>query len=439
MLGKAVVVGGSIAGLLTARVLSDYFEDVILIERDEYYNDNNKVRKGTPQANHIHLLLVKGKEILQEFFPDLEKDLLRNGANKIDFLNDGKFFLPSGWAQRFESGVITFTCTRPLLENTIRHQVQKISKIKICDNKTIASFVLENKNKISLKTSENEKINADLIVDCTGRNTKTPDWLEDIGYSKITDTRVDSFVGYATRRYIPPKNIKKNWKMLSILSNPTSNPRVGAIYPIEDDKWLVFLSGIGKVYPPTEEKGFLEFAKNLEHKELYDSMKDAIPDSEIHGYRVQGSKRYHYESMPSWPENFLVLGDAVAVFNPYYGQGITSAALGVKVLDKMLKNQDFDNNFTRKFQKTLAKTISLPWILGTSEDLRWPTTMGKRPNAITRMVQNHAQKVMLLGPKSKLATKSFLQMMHMIRSPSIIFHPVILLQLFVNSNWKRRE
>jgi len=433
---KAIVIGGSIAGLLAARVLSDHFEEVILIERDRY-TDDDQVRNGTPQANHIHLLLVKGKEILQDFFPDLERELIENGANKIDFLNDGRFCLPSGWAQRFESGVITFTCTRTLLENTIRHQVQKILKIKILDNKAISSFILENANKISLKTIANEKIHADLIVDCTGRNTRTPDWLENIGYPKLTDTRVDSFVGYATRRYIPPKNVERKWKMLSILSNPTTNPRLGAIYPIEDGKWLVFLSGIGKVYPPTEEKGFLEFAKSLESEELYDAMKDAIPDSEIYGYRVQGSRRYHYESMSSWPENFIVLGDAVAVFNPFYGQGITSAALGVKVLDNMLRNQNFEKNFTKKFQKRLAKTISLPWILGTSEDLRWPTTVGKRPDTITRMVQNHAQRVLLLGPKSSLATKSFLQMMHMIRSPAVIFHPLILLQLVANSILKR--
>ncbi|MDH3856319.1 MAG: hypothetical protein OES27_09410, partial [Nitrosopumilus sp.] len=115
----------------------------------------------------------------------------------------------------------------------------------------------------------------------------------------------------------------------------------------------------------------------------------------------------------------------------------TSAALGVKVLDNMLRNQNFDKNLTKKFQKRLAKTISLPWILGTSEDLRWPTTVGKRPDTITKMVQNHAQRVLLLGPKSSLATKSFLQMMHMIRSPAVIFHPLILLQLVANSIWKR--
>jgi 2-polyprenyl-6-methoxyphenol hydroxylase-like FAD-dependent oxidoreductase len=428
---KAIVIGGSIAGLLAARVLSDYFEEVVLIEKDRYSEDD-KVRNGTPQANHIHLLLVRGKEILLEYFPDLERDLMENGANKIDFLNDGRFYLPSGWAQRFESGVVTFTCTRTLLENSIRHQVQKISKIKIQDGVVITSFVSEGANKISLKTITNETIHADLIVDCTGRNTRTPDWLESIDYPKLTDTRVNSYVGYATRRYIPPKNVKREWKMLSILSNPTTNPRLGAIYPIENGKWLVFLSGIGKVYPPIEEDGYLEFAKSLENNELYDAMKDAVPDSDIYGYRVQGSRRYHYESMSRWPENFIVLGDAVAVFNPFYGQGITSAALGAKVLDSMLGKQNLDKNFTKKFQKRLAKAISLPWILGTSEDLRWPTTTGKKPNAITKMVQNHAQRVLLLGPKSKLATKSFLQMMHMVSSPVIIFHPVILLQLIAN-------
>ena len=435
MLEKAVVVGGSITGLLAARVLSDYFKEVILIERDNY-KPIDKVRRGTPQANHIHILLVKGKEILLNFFPELERDLLKKGANKIDFLNDSRYRLPSGWAPKFNSGIITFACTRTLLENTIRNQIQKISKIKIEEGKQVTSFVAEKPNKISLKTKEDEEIHGDLIVDCTGRNTKTPTWLEDIGFSKPKETKIDSFVRYATRRYTPPKKDRK-WKMLVILNKPTTNPRIGGIYPIEDGKWLVGLYSIGKNYPPTDEKGFLEFTKHLESPELYDALKDAVPDSEIYGYQVQGSRKYHYEEMPQWPENLIVLGDAVSIFNPYYGQGITSAALGAKVLDDMLKDNKTKNDFTSKFQKRLAKTVSLPWVLGTSEDLRWPTTMGKRPNTVTRMVQTHAQKVLLLSPKSTLAAKSFQQMMHMIRPPTILFHPMILLQLIANSIWKK--
>ncbi|MDH3279320.1 MAG: hypothetical protein OEM17_04035 [Nitrosopumilus sp.] len=437
MLGKAVVIGGSIAGLLAARVLSDHFEEIILIEKDNYIEDD-KARNGVPQANHVHILLVKGKEILQEFFPELEEDLVKKGANNIDFLKDSRYRLPSGWAPKFSSGIITFACTRTLLENTIRHQIQKISKIRIEKGKHITSLVLEKSNKVGLKTKDGKEIQGDLIVDCTGRNTKTPSWLDDIGFLKPVETKIDSFVRYATRRYIPSKNDRK-WKMLVILNKPTTNPRIGGIYPIEDGKWLVGLCAIGKNYPPTDEKGFLEFTKNLESRELYDALKDATPDSEIHGYQIQGSRKYHYEKMLRWPENFIVLGDAVSVFNPYYGQGITSAALGAKALDEMLKNDKMEKGFTKKFQKRLAKTISLPWILGTSEDMRWPTTIGKKPNAITRLVQNHAQKVLLLAPKSTLATKSFLHMMHMIKSPVIIFHPIILLQLIANFIWKKND
>ncbi|QMU54971.1 MAG: 2-polyprenyl-6-methoxyphenol hydroxylase-like oxidoreductase [Nitrosopumilus sp.] len=435
---KAIVIGGSIAGLLAARILSDHFKEVILIEKDSYL-ENNNVRNGTPQANHIHTLLVRGKEILQEFFPELEKDLLEKGANKIDFLNDARYHLPSGWAPKFNSGIISFTCTRTLLENTIRRQIQKISKIKIEQGKHITAFVLEKSNKISLKTKEGKEIHGDLIVDCTGRNTKTPDWLVDIGFPRPRETKIDSFVRYSTRRYIQSPKKDKQWKMLIILNKPIINPRIGYIYPIEDGKWLVGLCSIGKDYPPTDEKGFLEFAKHLESDELYDALKDAVPDSEIYRYQAQGSRKYHYEEIPQWPENFIVLGDAVSIFNPYYGQGMTSAALGAKALDDMLKKSKIEKDFTRKFQKRLAKVVSLPWILGTSEDLRWPTTVGKRPDTITRMVQNYAQKVLLLSPKSTLAAKSFQQMMHMIRSPTVIFHPAILLQLIVNFIWKRSD
>lgn len=432
---KAIVVGGSVAGLLAAHVLSNHFEDVTLIEKDNY-PDDDAPRQGVPQANHVHILLVKGKMILENFFPELEKDLLKKGANKIDFLDDSRYRLPTGWAPKFKSGIITFTCTRILLENTIRDQIKKNSKIKIEQGVHITSLGIEKQNKIYAKTKDGKKIQGDLIVDCTGRNTKTPTWLEDIGFSKPKETKIDSFIRYSTRRYTPSKK-DRNWKMLVILNKPTSNPRIGGIYPIEDGKWLVGLYSIGKEHPPTDEKGFLEFTKHLESQEIYESLKDAVPDSEISGFHVQGSRKYHYEEMNLWPENFIVLGDAVSVFNPFYGQGITSAALGAKELDDMLVNGKLDQNFTKKFQKRLAKVISLPWVLGTSEDLRWPTTVGDKPTTITKMVQNHAQKVLLLAPSSNLATKSFLEMMHMIKSPGVIYHPLILLQLIVNKFRKK--
>ena len=129
MLSKnAIVMGCSVAGLLAAHVLSNHFEDVTIIEKDNYPNDDDVIRKGVPQTNHVHILLAKGKMILEKFFPELEKDLLQKGANKIDFLDDSRYRLPSGWAPKFKSGIITFACTRILLENTIRDQIKKTQK-----------------------------------------------------------------------------------------------------------------------------------------------------------------------------------------------------------------------------------------------------------------------------------------------------------------------
>ena len=436
---KAIVIGGSIAGLLTSRILSTFFEAVILIEKD-HFPDSDEGRNGTPQSNHIHILLVRGRRILERFFPGLEDELLRNGAIKIDFLGDGKFLLATGWAMRFNSGIETFTCTRNLLEQTIRAQIKKIKNVEIIENTTVTGLISNKSGTtvlgVNCISGNNEQIfKGDLIVDSSGRNTRSPEWLEKISFKKPEELRVDSFVGYATRKYLPPKNFHGKWKMLVILNQPPSNPRAGLIYPIEKNQWLVGLSGIGKHYPPTDEKEFLEFTKKLADTELYETIKNATPVSEIHGFRIQGSRQYQYEKLPQWPENFLVLGDAVSIFNPFYGQGVTSAALAAEKLHELLHkhNSKTFNGFAKNFQKELAKTVSLPWILGTSEDFRWSTTTGKRPNFITKFMQNYAEKVMFLTPKSRLATKSFLEMMHMIKSPLVIFHPLIILQLLLNS------
>lgn len=432
---KSIVIGGSFAGLIASRILSDFFGNVILIEKD-FFPVSLEGRKGTPQANHIHILLAKGKQILMDYFPNLEKKLLENGANKIDFLEDGKFLLATGWAKRFNSGITTFTCTRNLLEKTLRDEIKIIPNIEIIQGTQVTGLISDPSNTrvlgVRCTTSDKKfELKADLIVDASGRKTNTPNWLEEIGYKKPEELRVDSYVGYATRKYLPPKDFHKKWRMLVILNQPPNNPRAGLIYPIEKNQWLVGLSGIGKNYPPTDEKGFLEFTKKLANSEIYEILKNSKPISDIYGYRIEGSRQYQYEKLNSWPENFIVLGDAVSIFNPFYGQGITSAALGAQTLHKLLPKfkQNSLQGFSKTFQKELAKKTSLPWILGTSEDFRWPTTMGKKPSSLTRFIQNYAEKVMLLGPKSNLATKTFLEMMHMVKSPIVLFHPLIFLKL----------
>jgi flavin-dependent dehydrogenase len=458
---KAIIIGGGIAGLIAARVLCNHFAHVIVIERDSYPEEIGP-RNGAPQSNHIHVLLMKGKQILIDLFPDLERSLLAKGAHRIDLIGDTRYHLATGWSVTFDSEMMTLACTRQLLEYAIRNElISNFPDVEILENTKVTGLLLSESNYYDSKRNivggiktvnkhkeTQENMYAELIVDASGRNSETPDWLEELGLGRPEVTRIDSYIGYSTRRFKPPSRVycsdlddryQSNWKAMIIFTKPPKNPRMGIIYPVEGDEWLVGLLGIGKNYPPVKEQEFLDCLQNLAVKDIYDAIKDAKPIGPIYGYREKGSRQYHYEKMETWPENFISLGDSVSAFNPFYGQGITVSAIGAMMLDQSL--HDFRKakrkkpsllGFANKFQKRIAKVNSFPWLLGTSEDFRWPSTEGKNPNLYVRFLQKYSYQVMLLATESQIATRSFFEMIHMLRSPLILFHPKIVLQMI----WK---
>jgi 2-polyprenyl-6-methoxyphenol hydroxylase-like FAD-dependent oxidoreductase len=145
--------------------------------------------------------------------------------------------------------------------------------------------------------------------------------------------------------------------------------------------------------------------------------------------------------MKRWPENFITLGDSACAFNPMYGQGISVAAMCAKTLGECLKSDGkikiLEKNFAKKFQKRIATVNSFPWLLGTSEDLRWPTSQGPSPNLVTKLMQKYVNEVMLLGPQSAIATRSFFTVLHMLKPPIVLFHPRVILDLATKKLVKR--
>ena len=355
----------------------------------------------------------------------------------------------------FDSGMYTIACTRQLLEYTIRNEIlTHYTNIEILEDTRVTGLIAgENKKEDEVNDHRTivgvttvfqnvqRIVYGQLIVDASGRNSETSNWLEKLGFERPPETKVNSYIGYATRQFrLRAKNNHANWKVMIILTQPPDNPRMGIIYPVEKDLWWVGILGIGKTYPPTVEEGFLDFARRLAGSEIYEAIKYADPVSQIYGYRENGSRQVHYEKMKNGPENFIAFGDSVSAFNPFYGQGITTAAIGATILNKSLR--DFRRKrerkptkdligFAKEFQKRIAKVNSFPWLLGTSEDLRWPTTEGQSPNLFTRLIQNYSNHVMLLGPKSHIATKSFFEMMHMVKFPLVLFHPKIILDMIL--------
>lgn len=132
----AVIIGASIGGLVAAQVFQKYFTKVTLIEKDSFEGE----RKGTPQSRHVHILLVKGMQILSKIFPGFEEALEKAGAVKTDFIKNARYLVPTGWTPRFDSGLVSYSCSRSLLEDTIRNFVIKNSKIEILSGYRIIGF-----------------------------------------------------------------------------------------------------------------------------------------------------------------------------------------------------------------------------------------------------------------------------------------------------------
>lgn len=431
---SAVIIGASIGGLVAAQVLQKYFTKVTLIEKDSFEGE----RKGTPQSRHVHILLVKGMQILSKIFSGFEEALENAGAVKTDFIKNARYLVPTGWTPRFDSGLVSYSCTRSLLEDTVRKFVIKNSKIEILSGYRATGFQKKD-DKVSsvsienLYTLEKKDIQCDLVLDASGRNSELPTWLEKLGYEKPLETRVNSDIGYATRYFEIPENFAEDWNILVILNRPPNQPKMGGIFKIEKNCWIVTMYSIGKEHPPTDDDGFLKFAKSLPDDKIYETIKNLKPISQIFGYRIDGSRLRHYDDT-KLPENLIAFGDSVCTFNPFYGQGMTVIALSAQVLDDALKQNDLEN-FSSVFHKKLSKKISYPWILATGEDFRWTTTKGKQPSSLTRIIQNYVDKVLLSTPRSPRATLAFQEMMQMVKSPLVMFHPKILIKaLLVKSS-----
>src|SRR6266700_2883964 len=270
----AVVVGGSIAGLLAARVLLHHFDQVSLIERD-YYPWEPVALSGVPQGPHVHILFIRGQQIFEELFPGIKDKLVMRGAVEADFSNDYLYRFQSGWLPRAPSQLKGYACTRPLLEWQVLQELQTYQRVQTIqghevigllaskDQQLVTGVRLRKHKQSGERESQSWNLRADLVVDATGRFSHASRWLEELGYQPPSETVVNAFLGYATRVYAPPSDPARNWKGMLIQSNPPKNLRTGFVWSVEADRWLVLLVGAGKDYPPIREADFLAFARGL--------------------------------------------------------------------------------------------------------------------------------------------------------------------------------
>jgi len=445
----AIVIGGSMAGLLAARVLSEHFERVTIIERDQCIDDAQP-RKGVPQGRHVHGLLAGGAAILGEYFPDLFATLAQDGAVPVGTIDIRRYQLGVRVAA-VPSSVKTLWQSRPFLEQHVRAALSARNNVFILDgcsvtrlrmnDEHISGVVLQHRNG---KQHEDE-LAADLVVDASGRGSRAPQWLASLGYGQVEETSVKIDVGYASRIYRCPDQLPTDWKVLVVLGKPPDNKRAGVIFPIEGGCWMVTLAGWLRDYPPDDDAGFLEFARSLDQPDLYEAIKEAEPITPIAVYKYSANRWRHYERMSRLPEGFIVMGDAVCAFSPVYGQGMSVAAKEAKVLDTCLRERqswtgnDHPTSFPLRFQQAIAKKIRAAWMLSTGEDLRFPETEGHRSLAM-RLFNWYIRRVVGLTESNLLTAAAFFQVWHLLKPLRSLFESRIVwavLRRELVSRWQK--
>ncbi|MBV7332300.1 FAD-dependent monooxygenase [Chloroflexi bacterium TSY] len=440
----AIVIGGSIAGLLTARVLANFFANVTVIERD-ILPETPTFRKGAPQARHAHGLLVRGQMIMEEFFPGLTDELIVNGAIPTNMGSEAALYFGGKRLRPFVSALNPIGCSRALIEHQLYQRLRRYPQVDFLQGHVVDSICTDSaQTHVTAVRVRNRHqpqdvlkiISASLVVDASGRNSAMPQWLAQLGYTPPAEITVDAKAGYATRVYRRPAHAP-DWKVMYYLAEAPAQSRGGLIIPFEaneeGERWMVTLVGLNGDHPPTDEAGFLQFARSLPVPDFYAAIANAEPLSAPYGYQRAANRLRKYDQLPRYLDGLLAIGDAVYALNPVYGQGMTVAALGAKTVQQVLgahrrRHAVTDQSgLAKRFQRELAKVVAGPWQLATGQDLRWPVTASEHKTGfMERLVQRYFDAVIRTMADDATIAEAFFHVQNMLHSPTTLFYPKII-------------
>jgi len=425
-MNHALVLGGGMAGLLTARVLADAYDRVTIVDRDDL-STGPQPRRGTPQARHVHALLAGGQQAVEDLFPGITDDLRAAGAPVGDVLDDTRLYFSGHRLRQAPSDLTLIHVSRGLLESKVRDRVRARPDVTVLDRCDVVGLAMSlGGDRIRgarllrrADDSAEEELAADLVVDATGRGSRLGAWLHQLGRTRPAEERLPIGVGYATRRHrLDHEALGGDLGVLHGLT--PQHPRGGAIALVEDGQAVVTLAGMLGDHPPTDPEGFAAFACSLRFPDIADAIRDTEPLDDPVAYRFPAATRRRYDRLADMPARVVAVGDGVCSLNPIYGQGMTVAAQQALTLQRHLRRHGRPGH--PQLQRDLVRVTDVAWSMARGADLAFPGVDGAR-TAGTRILGAYVIRVHAAAARDATVGRAFMRVSGMVAPPTALLRP----------------
>jgi len=437
---SAVVVGGSLAGMCAARVLSDFVDTVTIVERDAYPTAHD-FRPGVPQARHVHNLLARGLQEFEGFFPGFERRVRQCGAVPVESGWDTATLWPTGWSRRGHTGLWQVYASRPLIESTVLELCRGLRKVTFLQRTEVTALRAAGETDryctgveiLSRDDGKVQTLRADMVVDASGAHSGAVEWLRQLGLEPPEDQIVDGYNGYSSRWFRqereqawPPEWW---WKVVFLRMATREQPYVVAFFPIENQRWLLSYIGVNKEYPPSREDQFTAALAKLASPVIHEMVRRMEPISPVYPSRATRNRWRHYERWHRPLGRFIAIADAACSYNPRFGQGMSAAAVSVKILRDCLDRYGIGSpHLPGRFFSAQARFQKTPWLFAAADDLRFPATLGRRSASVNLF---NWYRLRLAASADKRVGGRLSEVTQFVRPISALFEPQIVWRVAV--------
>ncbi|GID26788.1 FAD-dependent oxidoreductase [Paractinoplanes brasiliensis] len=432
---RVVVIGAGMAGLAAARVLSERFEQVVVLDRDEL-PDEPAPRRGVPQGSQPHILLAGGMRTFNELFPGFEDELIAAGGTRFDTgLGLCSYRMGRRWPSA-PTGVSLVAATRPLIESIVRARVAALPGVKIRDRVAVSALTGSAAGVTGVTLDDGETMEADLVVDCTGRGARSDRWLTALGLATPAQVEVKVGVAYTSRLYRRGPGDLPDWSALFVLPTPPGESLSGLAIPVEGDRWLTAIGGWHVTEPPADAEAFERHARGLPDPimgELLDRVEPISDD--LVTTRFPASRRRLFEDLTDPPSGYVALGDAICSFNPIYGQGMTCAAQSAIALGRALDQHG--KRAARPYYTAVAAVVDVPWSFAVGGDFSFPGTTGPRPRGFA-LRRWFSRRIALASQIDSGVNAAFARVQHLIDPPAVLTRPAFVLRVLRMARKRKR-